>query len=311
MKHKIYWALILVNFFAAGCASKKSAINQSAKADLLDLKDWKIDTLRKDVIWYQFSSTNDPEFANQNVNVVSFDPKLKMGNALLEYKKEKDSLSVFASRIPGAIAGINATYFIEKKDSADYMHLRLKGRDIQQVKVPKTSIYWWKHQGMMTFNDEGTEFDIQFSPTDFAKVKASNIITGAPMLIANFKPVGLTFADTTGMKLNLKKLHYEHFLKHQGVRHPRTAVAITKDGKLLLITVDGRNPMAKGMSAKELTQFLKRYFNPKAAMNIDGGGSTMMWIKGQVPNGIVNYPTDNKKFDHYGQRMVETVLFIK
>ena len=311
MKHKIYWALILVTFFAAGCASKKSAINQSAKADLLEVKDWKIDTLRKDVIWYQFSSTNDPEFANQNVNVVSFDPKLKMGNALLEYKKEKDSLSVFASRIPGAIAGINATYFIEKKDSADYMHLRLRGRDIQQVKVPKTSIYSWKHQGMMTFNDEGTEFDIQFSPTDFAKVKASNIITGAPMLIANFKPVGLTFADTTGMKLNLKKLHYEHFLKHQGVRHPRTAVAITKDGKLLLITVDGRNPMAKGMSAKELTQFLKRYFNPKAAMNIDGGGSTMMWIKSQVPNGIVNYPTDNKKFDHYGQRMVETVLFIK
>ncbi|RYF22864.1 MAG: phosphodiester glycosidase family protein, partial [Flavobacteriales bacterium] len=183
--------------------------------------------------------------------------------------------------------------------------------DIQQVKVPKTSIYWWKHQGMMTFNDEGTEFDIQFSPTDFAKVKASNIITGAPMLISNFEPVGLTFADTTGMELNLKKLHYEHFLKHQGVRHPRTAVAVTKDGKLLLITVDGRNPMAKGMSAKELTQFLKRYFNPKAAMNIDGGGSTMMWIKGQVPNGIVNYPTDNKKFDHYGQRMVETVLFIK
>lgn len=303
--------MFLVALMAVGCSTKKGVTTTSSTVELLDKKGWKIDTLRKDVIWYQYASPNDPEFAGQNVNVVSFDPKAKLGNALLEYKKEKDSLSVFAARIPGAIAGINATYFIEKKDSADYMHLRLKGKDIQEVKVPKSSIYWWKHQGMMTFNDEGTQFDITFSPADFSKVKSSNIITGAPMLVDNFKPVGLTFADTAGLKLDLKKLHYEHYLKHQGVRHPRTAVAVTKEGRLLLITVDGRNAKALGMSAKELTKFLVRYFNPKGAMNIDGGGSTMMWVKGQVPNGIVNYPTDNKKFDHYGQRRVETALFIK
>lgn len=300
----------LIAVFGLGCASSKISPNKE-RAELLDQKGWQIDTLRKDVIWYKFSSGTDKEFAGQNVNVVSFNPNAKLGRAVLAYKKEKDSLSVFASRISGALAGINATYFIEKKDSADYMHLRLKGKDIQLVKVPKTSIYWWKHQGMMTFNDAGTEFDIKFSPTDFSKIKASNIITGAPMLIDNFKPVGLKFADTAGLKLDLRKLHYEHYLKHQGVRHPRTAIAVTKAGKLLLITVDGRNQNAKGMSAKELTAFLARYFNPKSAMNIDGGGSTMMWIKGQVPNGIVNYPTDNKKFDHYGQRMVETALFIK
>lgn len=303
--------MFLVALMAVGCSTKKGVTTTSSTVELLDKKGWKIDTLRKDIIWYQFSSATDKEFAQQNVNVISFNPKAQIGNAVLAYKKEKDSLSVFAASIPGAIAGINATYFIEKKDSADYMHLRLKGKDIQQVKVPKSSIYWWKHQGMMTFNNEGTQFDIQFSPEDFSKVKSENIITGAPMLIDNFKPVGLTFADTTGLKLDLKKLHYEHYLKHQGVRHPRTAIAITSQGALLLITVDGRNPKAKGMSAKELTAFLVRYFNPKAAMNIDGGGSTMMWIKGQVPNGIVNYPTDNKKFDHYGQRRVETALFIK
>lgn len=306
-----YLVFIVLLGALSSCVSTKIASSIIDEPELLETKDWTIDTLRKDVIWYHFQSATDAEFAQQNVNVVSFNPKAKLGNAVLAYKKEKDSLSVFASKISGALAGINATYFIEKKDSVDYMHLRLKGKDIQQVKVPKTSIYWWKHQGMMTFNNEGTQFDIQFSPADFTKVKAENIITGAPMLIDNFKPVGLSFADTTGLKLDLKKLHYEHYLKHQGVRHPRTAVALTKGGKLLLITVDGRNPVAKGMSAKELTRFLMRYFDPQAAMNIDGGGSTMMWIKGQVPNGIVNYPTDNKKFDHYGQRKVETALFIK
>lgn len=312
LKPKMRVVMMFIAFAVVSCKTYRHvATENSLQINLLEKADWTIDTLRKDVIWYHYSSTTDPEFSGQNVNVVSFDPKARLGHAVLAYEKEKDSLSVFAGKIPGVLAGINATYFIEKKDSADYMHLRLKGKDLQQVKVPKSSIYWWKHQGMMTFNNEGTQFDIQFSPEDFATVKSENIITGAPMLIANYKPVGLTFADTSGLKLDLKKLHYEHYLKHQGVRHPRTAIAVTEAGKLLLITVDGRNASAKGMSAKELTKFLVRYFNPKSAMNIDGGGSTMMWIKGQVPNGIVNYPTDNKKFDHYGQREVETALFIK
>jgi exopolysaccharide biosynthesis protein len=288
-----------------GCSIHKS-IPQKV---LLETTGWTIDTLRKDVVWYKYNSKTDKQFANQNVNVISFNPKAGLGEMVFEYKKEKDSLSVFASRVKGAIAGINATYFIEKKDSADYMHLRLKGKDIQQVKVPKSSIYWWKHQGMFTFDDQGKVFDIRFSPEKFAGLKSENIMTGAPMLVDNFKPVGLTFADTTG--INIKKLHYEHYLKHQGVRHPRTAIAVTKEGTLLLITVDGRNKNALGMSAKELTSFLTRYFNPKSAMNIDGGGSTMMWVNGQPFNGIVNYPTDNKKYDHYGQRKVETVILIK
>ena len=288
-----------------GCAVQKDSTGNL----LLETTDWETDTLRKDVIWYQYHSSTDKQFANQNVNVISFNPNAGLGKMVFEYKKEKDSLSAFAGRIPGAIAGINATYFIEKKDTSAYMHLRLNGKDTQHVEVPKSSIYWWKHQGMMTFNNGGTKFDIRFSPEDFSAVKSVNIMTGAPMLIDNFKPVGLTFADTTGV--NLKKLHYEHYLKHQGVRHPRTAIAVTKEGNLLLVTVDGRNKNALGMSAKELTAFLQRFFNPKSAMNIDGGGSTMMWVKGQPFNGIVNYPTDNKRYDHYGQRRVETVIFIK
>lgn len=311
MKNTIHFFLFLLLIGVSGCANKRSfnADNLNSFRELLDQKDWSIDTLRADVVWYKYTSSTDKEFANQKVNVISFNPNINIGNVILGYNKEKDSLSAFSKSFPGVIAGINATYFLEKKDTADYMFLRLKGKDLQTVKVPKTSIYDWKHEGMFTFNNEGTIFDIRYSPENFGKVKAENIVTGAPVLINNFKPVGLTFADTTGV--DIRKLHYEHYLKHQGVRHPRTAIAVTGRGALLLITVDGRNKQALGMSAKELTSFLKRYFNPKSAMNIDGGGSTTMWIKGQPFNGIVNYPTDNKKFDHYGQREIETVLFIK
>src|SRR5690606_26518378 len=68
-----------------------------------------------------------------------------------------------------------------------------------------------------------------------------------------------------------------------------------------------------GMTAKEMTQFLQRYFAPKNALNIDGGGSTTMYIKdsGLSSTDVVNYPTDNGVFNHYGQRRVRSFILIK
>ena len=92
-------------------------------------------------------------------------------------------------------------------------------------------------------------------------------------------------------------------------RHPRTCACVTKDNNLLLITVDGRNAMAQGMSLHELT-YLSRMLGCKDAINLDGGGSTTMYIKGQPFEGVVNFPCDNKQFDHYGERAVSNILMI-
>jgi exopolysaccharide biosynthesis protein len=92
-------------------------------------------------------------------------------------------------------------------------------------------------------------------------------------------------------------------------RHPRTCACITNDDNLLLITVDGRNAMAQGMSLHELT-YMAKMLNCKDAINLDGGGSTTMYIKGQPFDGVVNFPCDNKQFDHYGERSVSNVLMI-
>ena len=92
-------------------------------------------------------------------------------------------------------------------------------------------------------------------------------------------------------------------------RHPRTCACITNDDDLLLITVDGRNAMAQGMSLHELT-YLSKVIGCKDAINLDGGGSTTMYIKGQPKDGVVNYPCDTKQFDHTGERSVSNVLMI-
>ena len=93
------------------------------------------------------------------------------------------------------------------------------------------------------------------------------------------------------------------------MRHPRTAVAITTDNHFLMIVVDGRRAgIGEGMSARELTRFIKANFNPRWALNMDGGGSSTLCVEGQgdPKTNVVNYPTDNKRYDHAGERRLNT-----
>ena len=93
-------------------------------------------------------------------------------------------------------------------------------------------------------------------------------------------------------------------------KHPRSAVATTKDGKILLITVDGRFPeQAGGVNIPELAHLI-RVLGGEDALNLDGGGSTTLWLSGASDNGVVNYPCDNGRFDHAGERKVTNILYI-
>ena len=124
------------------------------------------------------------------------------------------------------------------------------------------------------------------------------------MLIDDYVPVGETFAGFYSAD-ELKGFNYEDLRRHQGVRHPRSAVALTDDGHFLMIVVDGRRKgISEGMSARELTRFIAKNFNPRWALNMDGGGSSTLCVEGQgdPQTNVVNYPTDNKRYDHAGER---------
>lgn len=66
-------------------------------------------------------------------------------------------------------------------------------------------------------------------------------------------------------------------------RNPRTGIGITPSGKILLVTVDGRSTSSVGMT---LGQFgsLFRYLGAESAINLDGGGSTTMVVRGRIVN---------------------------
>ena len=92
-------------------------------------------------------------------------------------------------------------------------------------------------------------------------------------------------------------------------RHPRTAVGKKPDGTVVLLVVDGRTEQSAGLSIIELQQLMK-WLGCTEAMNLDGGGSTTMFVNGQPYQGVVNHPSDNKRFDATGERPVANVLLL-
>lgn len=124
-----------------------------------------------------------------------------------------------------------------------------------------------------------TDPPLRFNP-DF-------ILGGGPQLIAAGKKV---FAE--------EAQRYSDSLYRQ--RHPRTAIGWRADGKLILLTVDGRQKLSLGMTMDELASLMLE-LGCVEAMNLDGGGSTAMVVK----NKIVNSPSDAA-----GERAVSDALLI-
>ncbi len=65
--------------------------------------------------------------------------------------------------------------------------------------------------------------------------------------------------------------------------HPRTAIGITPDSKLLIVTVDGRQAISGGITLPKLAEAMKM-LGAYQAINLDGGGSTTLSVRGTVVN---------------------------
>jgi len=119
--------------------------------------------------------------------------------------------------------------------------------------------------------------------------RALFIVGGGPQLVRDGR-VAITFKEEKVAP------------KFVSDRHPRTAIARLKDGRILVATVDGRQPgVSAGMTLPELAELLLE-FGASDAINLDGGGSTTMVVNGKG----VNVPSDQT-----GERPVsDAILFL-
>ena len=96
----------------------------------------------------------------------------------------------------------------------------------------------------------------------------NHIISGGPYLVKN----GDIYVDMTAQKL-----------ASIGGRNPRTAIGYTKDNSLIMLTAEGREGASIGLTLVELANLMKK-LGCVNAMNLDGGGSTVMYVKGKIVN---------------------------
>ncbi len=93
-------------------------------------------------------------------------------------------------------------------------------------------------------------------------------------------------------------------------RHPRSVVASQANGHSLLLAVDGRTDAGAGLAFGGLKTLLSA-LGASRALNLDGGGSTSLWVRGEPMSGVVNHPSDNGRADHAGARAVRSLVVIK
>jgi hypothetical protein len=84
-------------------------------------------------------------------------------------------------------------------------------------------------------------------------------------------------------------------------KHPRTAMGYTKNGKLIILMVEGRNKVAHGATLTQEAQIFKD-LGCWEAINLDGGGSSCLLLNGKETIRIS---------DSAGQRPVPAVFIIR
>jgi hypothetical protein len=124
---------------------------------------------------------------------------------------------------------------------------------------------------------------------DFSKWKMQTAVGGGPVLVQNGD---IAITNNQELKFGGKAI---------SDKHPRTAMGYTKDGKLILLVIEGRFPnKAEGATLTQEAEMLKQ-IGCVEALNLDGGGSSCLLINGKETI---------KPSDKEGQRPVPAVVVI-
>ena len=261
---------------------------------------WKAKEVAKGITLKEFHFTGDSKIfdSNQYISIVEIDSKKAKGRfALASNLGYITPTSKFAAD-SGAVVAMNGSFYNMKKPYNSVCYFKKHGIEEfvfnEKMAQRDNGAVAISAKGKLTVhaadpNDPGAIAPAQTWPQ---RLDAVSVVSSGPVLIVEGKDARL---DENSFNRN---------------RHPRSAVG-TKGKKVYLVTVDGRNAEnAQGVSLWEFTKIM-HWIGAEDAINLDGGGSTTLYVEGENGTGIVNHPSDNKKFDREGERhVVNSLLFI-
>lgn len=279
---RLIFSLLLSLWVITASASEQDSL-------LIVKADWKV-TTTADGLTHKQAQIKGLFNSVQSINLIEIPraSKRKIGIAGNEGMK-RTSLQATEK---GAVAAINGTYYNMKEGN---------------------SVCFYKIGDTVIDNTTDGEFKSRVNGAIREKRGKIEIIEWSKPIEQSYKKSkGTVLASGPIMLENGKRSDWSACSKSFiETRHPRSAIYTKGDGTVVFITVDGRSAgNADGMSIPELA-YLVKILGGDDAINLDGGGSTTIWLKGAPDNGVLNYPTDNKLFDHAGERSVSNIFYVK
>lgn len=193
-----------------------------------------------------------------------------------------------------AYAAVNGSYF-DMQYGNPVCYLRVDGEELgENTPSANDSVNrkYYQYATISLHDGRATMLVPDSNRTWEQQLADSNVMTAGPMLLFDGKTVPQRDDRTFVTR-----------------RHNRTALGTRPDGTTLLLVADGRfRHNAEGLTLNELAMVM-RWLGCNYAINLDGGGSTTMYIRGRHDH-VVNHPSDNNRYDHKGQRPVANAILV-
>lgn len=279
-----------------------SALSAQQASDSLTFANapWSVKKLAKGIVLKQFHFTGDNKIfdSHQYISILEVNSKKAKGGFAFANDPGKITPTSKFAKDSGAIIAMNGTFYNMRPPYNCVCYFKKNGVEV----FDNTEKMAQRDNGAVVITKKGKMY-VEAADMDAPgnilenqkwaqRIDEPNVMCSGPVLMIDGKDARL---DENSFNRN---------------RHPRSAVA-AKGKKIYLITVDGRSAEhAQGVSLWEFTAIM-HYLGVEDAINLDGGGSTTLYAEGESESGVINHPSDNKKFDREGERhIVNALLFI-
>ena len=272
-----------------GMVSNSKSITVDADQSKVAEYSYTTHTAREGVVY----KTGQLSLFGKNQRIYILDVTLNAANTLHIGFSTNNKATVGMCKDYKAVAGINAGYFPFGGTVDKDPYIRIDGNTVQVGHTGVNQLFTNSalliHNNVATvrrFTESGTNLNLVAA--DIPVAEAENVIVCGPMLITDGE-IDIVSPDNS----------------HNTSLTARTGIGVTADGKRVFMVVIDSGGGFTGMTTFQLAKVLQA-LGAVNAMNLDGGGSSTMFVDGQGDNGRVNFPYG----DTY-QRPVRSVIYVK
>lgn len=193
----------------------------------------------------------------------------------------------------GAVGGVNAGYFPLSGATDKDPYIRINGATIQNGNLDVSPIFT---NAALVINKNVASI-VKFTANNnnlnliaaaLPVIEAENVLVCGPILITGNQIEDQNLAST-----------------HNTSSAARTGIGVSADGKRVFMVVVDTGAGSTGVTTPQLAKILQA-LGAVDAMNLDGGGSSTMFVKNQGNNGLVNLPSGSTT-----QRAVRSIVYVK